>query len=220
MTSDEFHGRYRLLDQVAGGPVRTFHAVASTGAIVMAHFLEGGPAQADRRLHLVSELGPPGKGKVLDVLIVDDVPVVIGRFVMDFVTFDRWLEDELAAQRRTTAPQPASPAPAAHEPGEFTRLFAAAPQAGLPPAAAPAGPPPAPRAQAAAPGEFTRLFASPAAEPAAPPPPAPPPAAAPAPPAESGEFTRLFAAPAAEPAAAPSFAPVGAEAGGDRYFER
>jgi len=96
------------------------------------------------------------------------------------------------------------PAPAANDPGEFTRQFA--------PVLRPA-PPPAPAATAPAaplsnePGEFTRQFA-----PMRPTPPAP---AAPAPPApaanEPGEFTRQFAPvlrPAAPPAQAATEAPA------------
>ena len=94
----------------------------------------------------------------------------------------------------TPLPPAAAMPPAQPAPGEFTRMFQAAPPRPIGETAPPAAPP-APPAQSA-PGEFTRLFqASPPPLPmgeAAPPAARPPaPLAQPAP----GEFTRFFQSP-------------------------
>jgi hypothetical protein len=113
MKSDEFHARYQILKQVTDGSVRTFHAVARTGAVVMVHYLTGGVTGENYEiLALIERLPPDDRARVLPVAEVDDEPVVVTRFVLDFRTLRDWLESR--ATPATDAP-PTAPSPPAAE---------------------------------------------------------------------------------------------------------
>ena len=170
MTDQEFRARYHLLEQVADRPVRTFHAVASTGAVVMAHFID--PDAAPERTSKLTLLPEAARAKVIDVADVDGNTVVVTKFILDFTSFDQWLDAVGGAGGRgatpampgpgagaeptrsqpeeppTAVPQFAPEAPMPHQPGEFTLMFSApaVSATGAQPAVTPprpAAPPPA-----------------------------------------------------------------------------
>lgn len=122
MTGDEFHTRYALLEQVADGAARSFHAVAPGGDAVMVHFLDDGEAGASRELLAALERLEPGRrARVREVAPVDGGFAVVTDRLPDFRSLPAWINAD------SHAPLPASPVgdpPAAPQgPGEFTRLF-------------------------------------------------------------------------------------------------
>lgn len=153
MISDEFRAKYQLINQVTDDDgVRTFHAVASTGAAVMVHFLDGGAAQEDAVRAQVEALTPDARKRIMDTGEVDGTPFLVTGFILDFVSLAQWLAENRAAGVAPAAGgEPGTPAavPADH----------GAPET---PTAAPAPPAPDPAPGAASapaePGEFTRLF--------------------------------------------------------------
>ncbi|NJD10321.1 MAG: hypothetical protein FIB01_07705, partial [Gemmatimonadetes bacterium] len=179
MTSEQFQQEYRLLDRVTEGEVTTYHAQATTGAMVMAHFLRASPAGNDVLLRRLEALPPQDRRKVIAQVEVDGAPVIVTRFILDFSTLDEWL----AAAGVPVAPGDAS-SDLATAPGEFTGAFAKPEPGGGAPDdfLAVFGAPEPPAADLAtpaletAPGEFTGAFARPQVPtPAACAPPAPPP---------------------------------------------
>jgi hypothetical protein len=178
MTSAEFNARYQLVKQVTEGAVCTYHAVASTGAVVMVHILDPGALDENRVLvELLGSLDPAERPRILEVDEVDGATIIVTRFILDFPSLRGWLEAHASAEPGGTPP---------------TLPFAleAAPPATPEPRAVPDPQPPAqsePPAGTKEPGEFTRLFRSPAAD-SAPAEPAEPAAK------EPGEFTRMFRA--------------------------
>jgi hypothetical protein len=225
MTREEFQARYRILRQVTDGTVRTCHAQARSGAVVMVHYLEGTPSERRDLLARVHSLRPEARSRVVNLTEVDGTPVVVTRFIFDLVSLPEWLAahagtepapaEEPPAPTPTVAPLPAPeppppPQPAA-ESGGFTGLFqpVARPPEARPPA--PPAVPPVPLDRPSAPGEaqpeagsFTQLFQRGTA-------PAPPRAPSPAPPAAAGPedpsgFTDLFRA-ASPPVVGPPATP-------------
>lgn len=223
MLSADFAERYQLVRQATEGSVRTFHAVAQTGAVVMVHMVD--PEARDehwRVLGLLDRLDPTVKERIVEVGEVDGGPVIVTRFLPDFDSLGQWLEahgnDPRAGERAGQEPPaleppapktgPPTPAPPASPPGEFTRLFR---EQTRPHDAATASPAEASPAEASSrdssakkPGEFTQLFRSPLLEDEPIEPveaPLDPPAPAEIPRAEPGrterpgpgEFTRWFA---------------------------
>ncbi|MBA4156465.1 MAG: hypothetical protein H0X65_03195 [Gemmatimonadetes bacterium] len=193
MTSSEFPARYRLLKQVTEGSVKTFHALARSGAVVMVHFLEGPEEERRELLRLIEQLSAQERRHVLKVEEQDGRIAVVTKFFLEFESLHGWL----AENARGSAPMAAraseaAPEPAAHTPGEFTLLFES-PLAGRDAVkgrestaarADNAGP------ADASPAEFTRLFRAAAGDhPAAPP---DPPAASPTSPGTLIDFERLF----------------------------
>lgn len=186
MTHEEFEQKYRLINQITEGSIRTHNALASSGAVVMAHFLDGqaGPARDAVLAHL-DALDAERQSRVLERLEIDGAPVLVTKFILDFESLQHWLGMEAPPAEATPAEAaapppvqvaPAEPAPAEPEsaPGEFTRMFAVPIRVELPTGPAPAVEDAAaprreepPAAPADEPGEFTRLFR------AATPPPAP-----------------------------------------------
>ena len=81
MTNAGFLERYQMLQQVGDGPVRSFHAMAGTGVVVMLHFLEGSEEANHALLALVDRLKPNERKRVLDVTAVDGKPVIVTRFI-------------------------------------------------------------------------------------------------------------------------------------------
>jgi hypothetical protein len=184
MTREEFEARFRLLEQVTDGPVRTFHAQARSRAVVMVHFLEGTPAERALQLARIEALEPAARSRVIEVTEVERTPVVVTRFIFDLTSLPEWLAAHsrgvvepsppvsLQDPEPAPPPQPAtpSPAPEAQAGGEFTRLFHVPPRdspAAPPPAASPPVPPagspepvrsPDEAGAEREPGEFTRLF--------------------------------------------------------------
>jgi hypothetical protein len=193
MTRAEFETKFRLLNRVTEDGVRTYHAMAASGAVVMVHFLgtEEGPARSEV-LSRLEALEAEKKSRVLRIAEIEDEPVVVTKFILDFESLERWLgigaeasmPPEVVA-RDPTAGGSATPPPTA-EPGEFTKMFQA-PVPGVPPTRDPVA---APRPSAAEPA----------------PPPEPRPLAAPPAPVddEPGEFTRLFQSPLGAPEPAPA----------------
>jgi hypothetical protein len=236
MTSEQFQRDYQLLDRVTEGAVETYHAQATSGAMVMVHYLRGSTAENSEIYGLIERLDSERKRKVLISADVDGVPAIITRFILDFRTLRDWLGAStpvVATEVATPAPPPPiAPPPPKSEPGEFTRMFSSASPAPEPVSPAPTAPPPpkkepgeftrlfgqspteqptaaAPPPRAKEPGEFTRLFGgeSSAGTPPPPPPSAVPPAAPP-PPAARGEFTAMFGAPSPPAAEGPRAADV------------
>ncbi|MBT8403062.1 MAG: hypothetical protein KJP18_04325, partial [Gemmatimonadetes bacterium] len=144
MTRDEFEARYRLLQTaLRSGGVITHHALSPEGAVVMVHVFDGEPG-AVGELHLRAEqLEAAGDSRILERLQVDDHPVLVTRFILDFEGLDVWLPPAASAPPVETggadpvpsdpSPGPAAPAsspppasPAAGGGGEFTRFFSSA----------------------------------------------------------------------------------------------
>jgi hypothetical protein len=172
MTRDEFNAKFQLLNRISDGRVQTYHALAASGAVVMAHFLgEGNPAQHDVILGRLETLDADRRSRVLRIIDVDGAPVIVTKFILDFESFERWLRLDMpraanadgAAVAETppppeaTAPDPApvpepdaAPADAGDGNGgssEFTAMFrASVPQPPAPVSAppTPATPPPTP----------------------------------------------------------------------------
>jgi hypothetical protein len=221
MTGDELRSRYEFLKQLTTEGVRTHLALAPGGAIVLVHLLDHcSPAERERLLTRITRLDEAQRAELVDVLEVDDTPVIVTAHSPGFSTLAHWLgappPESVSSGAPSTALPSADAPPPATEPGEFTRLFempqapepAQEPIAEPPPDEPPAGSDvpgaaPAGRRHIGVPGEFTRLFEMPQ-EPAAPTAtgPEPPAEAAPqgstgVPPSttEPGEFTRLFEMP-------------------------
>lgn len=203
MTGDEFRARYALLEQIADGGVRSFHAVTPTGGVVMVHFIDGGITPGNLALlSSLERLEPERRARVREVTAVDGSVAVVTDLLPDFRSLPAWLggapsesstpsaapgpDDSVAAMTATASPAP-SPSPVAPS----------APADAAPPAArieradeavvAKSASPPAEERNAQEPGEFTRLFMAadlrgapafsqpPAAPESAPPPPLPEP---------------------------------------------
>jgi hypothetical protein len=183
MTREEFNAKFQILNQIADGSVRSYHALSSSGAVVMAHFLAGEPsAESSAILSRLDTLDPERKNRVVKITDVDGSPVVVTKFILDFESLQHWLELDTTAPEDTAAPvaeqaPPAAPetapAPAPAEPTAPAEL-ASDPDATLPfgpttsgSESAPAQDSPAnPRPTAAPidePGEFTRMFQVPSA---------------------------------------------------------
>jgi hypothetical protein len=196
MTADEFRARYALLDQVAGGGVRTFHAVTPTAGVAMVHFVDGGVTPYNLALlGALERLEPERRARVREVTAVDGSITVVTELLPDFRSLPAWLGLGEAE------PASASPAPATPGPADSARATADDPADSAPPAHSAAGDA----------DDLTVPAESPFAAPSD------PPSAAPADVArkEPGEFTRLFLA--ADLTGAPAFfapapPPAGAEA--------
>ena len=208
-----------MLQQVGDGPVRSFHAMAGTGVVVMLHFLEGSEEANNLLLALVDRLKPNERKRVLDVTAVEGKPVIVTRFILDFRSLEEWLRAHQL--KDAAAPDAALPSqtPPAPLPGPTTSTFnAVLPPTLVPPVAAtpappslPAEPAPLPPPPAArTPGDFTLMFSKPDQLPEAPREPSeftrefsapkgiapvpPPPSAPLQPPSSTGEFTGVFRA--------------------------
>jgi hypothetical protein len=153
---EEFEQKYQLLKEITTEGVRSHHAVASTGAVVMVHIFDGGASKENlATLAAIERLGEADRHKVLRVLDVEGTPAVVTRFILDFKTLPEWVSQRAAPESGASA-APDAPALASPE---------------LPPAAAPGRPQEMPTASKAeppsAPAEpslgFTGLFQSPVA---------------------------------------------------------
>lgn len=121
MTRGEFAARYALLDEVAGGAVRSHHAVTPAGAVVMVHFLDGGVTDGTLALlALLERLEPARRALVREVTAVDGAITVVTDRLPGFRSLADWLG------ARAGAPDPAP----ARATGEFTRMFKAGDPAG------------------------------------------------------------------------------------------
>lgn len=188
MTSAEFNNRYQLVRQVTDGDVRTYHAVAPSGAVVMVHMLNASAADVNRTVAaLLERLDPAEKPRILEVTEVDGSPVIVTRFILEFTDLVAWLSShetdgapipaelspmpapppQRAAPPRSAPAAPPSedrPPPASAEASEFSMLFRAPPSAdgssptAEPPAGASSAPSAAEDAKKSEPGEFTRMF--------------------------------------------------------------
>lgn len=95
--------------------------MADTGAVVMIHFLAGTPADERRwLLSRLDRLAPSEKRRVIELTEVDGEPVLITRFIFDFISLRAWLETaaDVPPSATTTPASESKPAP-----GEFTQLF-------------------------------------------------------------------------------------------------
>lgn len=184
MTRAEFERQYQVIRKVSDGAVRTHHAFASTGTVVMVHEID--PAAGHEALALagmMARLGEQERDRVLDVLEVEGATVIVTRFLLDHTSLRGWLEASVSPSAEGAEPgleaepgldsadaTPSGGAAASTEPGDFTRLFRA-----MDPPPEPAPGDPNPRASPSSdtgegePGEFTRLFRAvdPPSEPAA-----------------------------------------------------
>lgn len=184
MTSEEFQSRYRLLTQVTDGEVSTYHAIAPSGSVVMAHFLPPDAGNENRRLlALVESLAPAAKERVLKVAEVDGAPVVVTRFILEFATLHQWLQANAVATEPVAGPDEPETPPAATEPVIEPEMPLAVAEPDVPPVAEEAARTQEP-ADTEAPAEATEEeIESPAAG--------------------TGEFTQLFRVPALDPTLAP-----------------
>jgi len=184
MTRDEFESRYRLLQEVTrAGGATTHNAIGPAGAVVMVHFLQDDLLERVRPLVALSEADRPDR--IVTLLEVDDLPVLVTKFIMDFPDLGSWLDETApisggarpAAEETAFAPESGDftdmfeavdpPVPAAREEdgsppglppaGEFTGLFHAA-GAETPPGKTLDSSPSADGVPGEAPGEFTRMF--------------------------------------------------------------
>ncbi|HSM04632.1 MAG TPA: hypothetical protein VK858_08410 [Longimicrobiales bacterium] len=230
MTRDEFEARYELIEQVTEGEIESHHALHHSGVVVMVHLVSGTEAFQDQVEQAVFEVGgSPPEGQVLEVHRLGDRRAIVTRFLMDFVSIQRWVGMDGAAApgdadppgAETPGPSPVHHAPDAPEgpepvadappegAGEFTRMF----QAATPPAPPTSDGPPLPPVSDAPPAPPRPDLS------AAPPPPDVPEAPPPSMPAGEGdagrswpgeqgagggEFTRMFSRPEQEPAPPPA----------------
>jgi len=165
MTRDEFETRYRLLRTLEGAGVRSHGALElATNEPVMVHDLGTVPGEARARLlDAVARLDEHNRRKVRAVLEVEGTPIVVTDHFASFSDLEEWL--------RARVPDAAPAAPAAAEPGDFTRIFGAG-FAGAPhPAPAPA-PRTAPASDVSSPSIFDAPPPPPPVTPASPPRPA------------------------------------------------
>ena len=209
MTLEEFRAKYRLQQRLTQRGVASYHAVDSSGRVVMVHSLDSASREeVDHVRGMIHQLNAADRKRILEILDVDGVPVIVTEYLQAFQALAPWLEvrtrGALAAPTVPTAPSKGPPR------GEFTQLFGPAEIPKTPIVESPKSPTPTPAG-----GEFTQLFGAigPAAAdshktPEGPSTPlSPAPLAAPAPPAApppptAGEFTRLFGAIKDEPAGA------------------
>jgi hypothetical protein len=180
ITSDEFRTKYQLLKEIASGEVRSYHAVSSTGAVVMVHLFERSDTdETQRLLAALDRLPPPDHEKVLRVHDVQGTSAVVTRFILDFTTLADWIRqrtpDQGPAAQAGSGPGDPTGAPA---PSEFSMLFPASSPPADPPGAGTPAPPEARSTEPSPPS----VVPQPTPEGAG------PPAATP----EPGEFTRMF----------------------------
>ncbi|HEX8452396.1 MAG TPA: hypothetical protein VF647_09885 [Longimicrobium sp.] len=195
MTADEFRARYALLDQVAGGGVRTFHAVTPTAGVAMVHFVDGGITPYNLALlSALERLEPERRARVREVTAVDGSITVVTELLAGFRSLPAWLGLDEAE------PAPASPAPATPDSAHATPDGPAGSAPPAQPAAIPSDPPAADPAESPVAGRDTD--AAPAL-----------PGEVDAPRKEPGEFTRLFMA--ADLTGAPAFSGPVPPAGAD-----
>jgi len=142
MSREELSSRYQLLEEIAAGATTSYHALAHTGVVVMAHFLGGDEERRAEILARVERLPRAPDGKVIEVTESDGRPVVVTKFILEFESFESWLD---------SVETPDS------EPGEFTRMFK---RPDLPEDRSAEDEAPAPERDDE-PGEFTRLFDQP-----------------------------------------------------------
>lgn len=163
MTRDEFETRYDLLDLVAEGATRTFHALSPSGAVVMVHFVDAAESVSIVRDRL-RRLRPRYREEVQSIYEVDGAAVVITRFIKDFLDLDRWILARLDQTERPPDGLAAPPERGTHEPEDPRESI---PDEGSP---LPAEPVDQPRAAGAKPtpeqdeqsqmGELTALFSA------------------------------------------------------------
>ncbi len=209
MTLEEFRSKYRLQQRLTQRGVASYHAVDSSGRVVMVHSLDAASREeVDHVRSMIHQLNAVDRKRILEILDVDGVPVIVTDYLQALQTLAQWLEVRTrgapAAATVPTAPSQGPPR------GKFTQLFGPAEIPKTPIVESPKSATPTPAG-----GEFTQLFGAtgPAAadsykaaerpSPASPPPAPAPPAAPPA-----GEFTRLFGAIKDEPAGAAPIEPA------------
>lgn len=115
MTREEFDAKYRLLQQVTQGDVKTFYAQASTGTMIMVHFLEGDSEQNQALLARMERLEPEDREQIVKIADLEGSTVVVSRFIMDFHSLPHWLESRVQATMSSSPPVPA-PVPPSEEP--------------------------------------------------------------------------------------------------------
>src|SRR6267143_501211 len=182
MTLEEFRAKYRLQQRLTQRGVASYHAVDSSGRVVMVHSLDSASREeVDHVRGMIHQLNAADRKRILEILDVDGVPVIVTEYLQAFQALAPWLEVRTrgapAAPTVPTAPSKGPPR------GEFTQLFGPAEIPKTPIVESPKSPTPTPAG-----GEFTQLFGAigPAAAdshktpegpstPLSPPPPLPPP---------------------------------------------
>src|SRR5215212_6363894 len=93
MTSAEFSSRYKLLKRITEQGVRSYNAQqTATARVVMVHFLDGGPTDANQELlRMVQRLERVDKAKVLETMDVDGTTVLVTEFLAGSRTLEEWL---------------------------------------------------------------------------------------------------------------------------------
>src|SRR5690606_29656415 len=134
----------------------SFLATGRHGQAVMVHVLDvGTPAQRKALAERVAVVRSSGTDRILDVLEVEGLTAVVTRFMLDFTSFQAWIDE--VAPAGTASPTGTAAG------GEFTRLFRATGDSReAPPTLAPP-PDPVPlagggEAPATPAGEITGLF--------------------------------------------------------------
>jgi len=135
MTADEFRARYALLDQVAEGGVRTFHAITPTGGVALVHFVDGGVTPENLALlSQLERLQPERRAHVREVTAVDGGITVVTDLLPGFRSLAAWLRgetaDSVASSPAATEPSGAAPAPPA--PAQAPPHLSAEPPAAAP----------------------------------------------------------------------------------------
>ncbi len=111
MRREEFDRRYQLIRLASDGPVRTWHAFAARGTVVMVH--EVAPeaeAEASELVALMARLPAGERERILDIHEVEGVAMIVTRFLMDHASLRSWLEAEAGGEAGPTSPPGAATA--------------------------------------------------------------------------------------------------------------
>src|SRR5690606_5993795 len=118
ITIQEFQQRYKLIRPLSDQGAHSFLATGRHGQAVMVHVLAvGTPAQRKALAERVVVVRSSGTDRILDVLEVEGLTAVVTRFMLDFTSFQAWIDE--VAPAGTASPTGTAAG------GEFTRLFRA-----------------------------------------------------------------------------------------------
>ena len=135
MTHDELVARYRLLAKSQSDGVESWEAVdAETDQEVNVHRLS--TSRQISILDMMAHLDPAERARIVEQLVVDDVPVVVTKRLPPSTTFIQWLQNSVPSTvtsviRPLTRPReqhaPSAPAakPPAQVPESLTAMFLA-----------------------------------------------------------------------------------------------
>ena len=93
MTLEEFRAKYRLQQRLTQRGVASYHAVDSSGRVVMVHSLDSASREeVDRVRGMIHQLNAADRKRILEILDVDGVPVIVTDYLQVFQTLAQWLE--------------------------------------------------------------------------------------------------------------------------------